>query len=416
MEIERLSSILVHISSLPSSYGIGDFGPEAYKFIDFLVETRQKIWQILPITPTNSPSPYSNGTWADWPDSLRRHQSSALDDIRQQQKDRIQYHLFVQYVFHQQRFELKKYANDHHIKIVGDMPIYIDYDSVDVWAHADLFQLDENTMKPTWIERLRYALTSVDLLRIDHFRGLESHYVIPVDITTQKPKMSEAKWVKTPGDEFFTAVTRALDDDVPLIIEDIGALTAQVFELRDRFKLHGIRIGQKGFKFDADNMYAPHNYIPRLVAYTSSHDNPTVIQWWTKEASSQEKHHFIDYIRRPIEGQNETIDGLTLEKHVDKHICWYLIQLIMQSASNVAIIQMQDILNVETRMNEPGSTSDMDHDGPQNWSWRFQWSQLTSDIRKRLKTFTQMYGRDLKHGKCVPPEDMVMKDSKCLIQ
>ncbi|CAF3976288.1 unnamed protein product [Rotaria sordida] len=401
MEIERSSGILVHISSLPSSYGIGDFGPQAYKFIDFLVETRQKIWQILPITPTQSPSPYSgmsafgghwwlispeklvennflskndlkmidlskfhddyvaykdvrnlkeellgkayehfkmndkeaenklkdffeqqrywiddftlfltikeqyeNGTWADWPDPLRRHQSSALDQIRQEQKDRIQYHLFVQYVFHQQWFELKKYANNQHVKIMGDMPIYIDYDSVDVWAHADLFQLDkENTMKPTvisgfppdqgadaqiwnmpiynwnddnvkprlfdwWIERLRHALNTVDMLRIDHFRGLESHYVIPVDIKTQKPKMSEARWIKTPGDEFFTAITRTLGKDVSLIIEDIGALTPEVLELRDRFQLHGVRIAQKGFTYDADNMYAPHNFIPRSVAYT----------------------------------------------------------------------------------------------------------------------------------------------------
>ncbi|CAF1254028.1 unnamed protein product [Rotaria sordida] len=549
MEIERSSGILVHISSLPSSYGIGDFGSQAYKFIDFLVETRQKIWQILPITPTQSPSPYSgmsafgghwwlispeklvennflskndlkmidlskfhddyvaykdvrnlkeellgkayehfkmndkeaenklkdffeqqrywiddftlfltikeqyeNGTWADWPDPLRRHQSSALDQIRQEQKDRIQYHLFVQYVFHQQWFELKKYANNQYVKIMGDMPIYIDYDSVDVWAHADLFQLDkENTMKPTvisgfppdqgadaqiwnmpiynwnddnvkprlfdwWIERLRHALNTVDMLRIDHFRGLESHYVIPVDIKTQKPKMSEARWIKTPGDEFFTTITRTLGKDVPLIIEDIGALTPEVLELRDRFQLHGVRIAQKGFTYDADNMYAPHNFIPRSFAYTGSHDNPTTLQWWTKEASSKEKRQFIDYIRRPIGGQDELIDGLTLEKHVDKHICWYLIQLVMQSASNAAIIQIQDILNVATRMNEPGSSADMDHNGPQNWSWRFQWSQLTSDIRTRLKKLTQMYGRDLKYGKSIPPDDMVMKDSKCLIQ
>ncbi|CAF1181581.1 unnamed protein product [Rotaria sordida] len=330
MEIERSSGILAHISSLPSSYGIGDLGPEAYKFINFLAETRQKIWQILPITPTASPSPYSgmsafgghswlispeklvesnflskndlkmidlskfhddyvaykdvrnlkeellgkayeyfkmndkeaenklknffeqqrywiddftlfltikeqykNGTWADWPDSLRRHQSSALDQIRQEQKDRIQYHLFVQYVFYQQWLELKKYANDRHIKIMGDMPIYIDYDSVDVWAHTDLFQLDKNTMqqivtagfppdhgfqaqlwnmpiynwnddnvKPRlfdwWIERLRHALNIVDMQRIDHFRGLESHYAIPIDTKTQKANMSEARWVKTP--------------------------------------------------------------------------------------------------------------------------------------------------------------------------------------------------------------------------
>ncbi|CAF1201455.1 unnamed protein product [Adineta steineri] len=551
MELERSSGILVHITSLPSLYGIGDIGQEAYKFIDILVETKQKLWQILPICPTTSPSPYSsisafgghswlispdkliednylskddlksinqsklnnsyvnfnevkkfkeellkkayenflnnnkqsqeilneffqrekywiddftlfmtikekyeNDAWCDWPEPLRRREESALEMIRQINKDRIQYYLFVQYIFHSQWFQLKKYANDSKIKIVGDMPIYVDYNSADVWSNTDLFQLDhQDTMKPTvlagfpadhssttvqnwnmpiynwndenikprlfnwWIKRLKKTLSFVDLLRIDHFRGLESHYVIPVNSKTQIPIESQAHWVKTPGYEFFTAITNELGSDIPLICEDLGDVTEEVFALRDHFKFHGVKILQMGFYYDPDNMYCPHHYNPHSIAYTGTHDNPTTLEWWTKKASSKEKEQFIEYIRRPIEGDKELINNIKLEKHVDKHICWYFIQMIMQSSSNGALFQIQDLLNVETRMNEPGIPSDIEHDGPQNWSWRFQWSDLTTDIRNRLTRLTQMYGRDLKYGKSIPPNDMIMKDeSKCIVQ
>ncbi|CAF1070831.1 unnamed protein product [Rotaria sordida] len=402
MQLERSSGILLHITSLPSSFGIGDFGPEAFKFIDFLAETKQKLWQTLPICPTNSPSPYSSLSafaghswlispdkllenkpltkddlksidqskfnnsyvnfdevkkikeqllekayvnfknnnkqaqeilndffqreqywiddftlfmtikekhkdtiWCDWPEPLRRREQTALQMIRQLEKDRIEYYLFVQYIFDQQWKELKKYANDSKIKIIGDMPIYVDFDSVDVWSNSLIFQLDhDDTMKPTviagfppdhssstiqnwnmpvydwnnenvrkdlfdwWIKRLRKALTIDDLLRIDHFRGLEAHYIIPVDIKTQKPNTSQAHWVKTPGHELLTAVTKSLGSDIPLIVEDLGDVTPEVFELRDRFQLYGVKILQMGFYYDTDNMYCPHNYTPNSVAYT----------------------------------------------------------------------------------------------------------------------------------------------------
>ncbi|CAF1480965.1 unnamed protein product [Rotaria sp. Silwood1] len=375
MQLKRSSGILLHITSLPSSYGIGDVGPEAFKFIDFLVETKQKLWQTLPIYPINSPSPYSslsafagnswlispdklleanliskddlksidrskfnnaysseilndffqrekywidnftlfmtikekykNSTWSDWPEPLRRREQTALQRIRKLKKDRIKYYLFVQYIFDQQWNDLKKYANDSNIKIIGDIPMYIDYDSVDVWANSHIFQLDHNdTMKPTviagvppehksdilqnwnmpiydwnnknarqdlfdwWIKRLRRTLSIVDLVRIDHFRGLESHYVMPVDIETQELNISQAHWVKTPGHELLTAVTESLGSDIPLIVEDLGNVTPEVFELRDRFQLFGIKILQMGFYQDSDNIYSPHNYIPSSIAYT----------------------------------------------------------------------------------------------------------------------------------------------------
>ncbi|CAF4379542.1 unnamed protein product, partial [Rotaria sp. Silwood2] len=372
---------------------------------------------------------HKNSTWSDWPVPLRRHEQTALQTIRELEKDRIEY------------------ANEFKIKIIGDIPMYIDYDSVDVWSNSHIFQLYHNdTMKSTvlagfppddisdtgqnwnmpiydwnnedvrkdlfdwWIKRLRRTLSTVDLLRFDHFRGLESHYVIPVDIDTQELNFSQAHWVKTPGYELLTAITETFGSDIPVIVEDLGNITSEVVELRDRFHLFGVKILQMGFYNDSENIYSPHNYIPNSVAYTGTHDYPTILQWWIEKASEKEKHQFIEYIRRPIDGHKELIDGLKLEKHVDKYICWYFIQVLLQSASNGTIIQMQDLLNIPTRMNKPGTASDVEHNGPQNWSWRFEWSQLTSDTRIRLKKLTQMYGRDLKYGKSIPSEDMAMKN------
>ncbi|CAF4322232.1 unnamed protein product [Rotaria sp. Silwood2] len=476
IQLERSSGILLHITSLPSPYGIGDLGPDAFKFIDFLVEIKQKLWQVLPIYQTNSPSPYSSvsafaghswlispdkllesgliskddlksieqsrfnqsyvnfhqyndSIWSEWSESLRRHESYALQTIRELERDRIEYYVFVQYIFDQQWKGLRKYANDSRIKIIGDIPMYIDYDSVDVWSNSFMFQLDHNdTMKPTvvagfppdqgsekgqnwnmpiydwnndnvrkdlfdwWIKRLRRKLSIVDFLRIDHFRGLISHYVIPVDIITQEPNITEADWVKTPGHEFLMAITESFGSDIPIIVEDLGDLKPEVFELRDRFHLCGVRILQMGFYSDSTNIYAPHNYIPNSVAYTGK------------------KRQFIEYIRRPIEGDKELINGLKLEKHLEKYISWYFIQILLQSAANGAIIPMHDLLSSLKRMNIPGTESNIEYDGPQNWSWRFKWSQLTSDIRIRLKELTQMYGRDLTYDKTISLEDMTIKN------
>ncbi|CAF3321892.1 unnamed protein product [Rotaria sp. Silwood2] len=141
-----------------------------------------------------------------------------------------------------------------------------------------------------------------------------------------------------------------------------------------------------------------------------THDNPTTLQWWSEEASEKEKRQFIEYIRRPIEGDKELINGLKLEKHLEKYISWYFIQILLQSAANGAIIPMQDLLSSLKRMNIPGTESNIEYDGPQNWSWRFKWSQLTSDIRIRLKELTQMYRRDLTYDKTISLEDMTIKN------
>ncbi|CAF0900499.1 unnamed protein product [Adineta steineri] len=540
MKLERSSGVLVHITSLPSKYGIGDFGREAFKFIDFLFETKQKLWQILPLTITNSPSPYScissfagnpwlispeillennfltendlnfidkskiaddyvnfkyikeikenllkkalknfeklnenwktilnefyenekywiddfilfmilknkynEGTWSDWPHQYRSRDKLSLDKLRQDENHHFQYYLFVQYIFYQQWNQLKTYANNHKIQIIGDIPIYLDYHSTDVWTNQHLFQLDQQTFKPTvvsgfpssdkydiqiwnqpiykwndksirndlfqwWINRLSKTLKNVNILRIDHFRGFISHYVIPIDMNTSKPIISNAHWINTPGYELFTEVRKSLGSDIPIIVEDIGDVTLEVFNLRDHFHFYGIRILQMGFNTYPDNIYAPHNYIYNSFAYTGTHDNATTLEWWKKLATEKEKEQFIEYIRYPFKNENQ----LELEKYFENFISWIFIQLVLQSSSNGAILHMPDILNTDIRMNYPGNECSLEKDGRQNWSWRFQWSQLTSDRKNELKRLTIQYGRDLIYGKSIPPKDMIMKNDQ----
>ncbi|CAF1487094.1 unnamed protein product [Adineta ricciae] len=493
MKLERSAGILLHITSLPSKYA----------------ETKQKLWQILPLTTINCPSPYSsesscggnpwlispekltdmnvlssedlelltNGTkfhgdyvsfkdvnefkekllkksfenfqnsknhkeildkfyadqsfwiddfvlfmiiksqhkglpWNEWPSALRHHDPAALDELRRTNRNEYEYHLFVQYIFDQQWKQLKKYANEKNIQIIGDMAMYVDYNSVDVWANSKLFKLDSNTMRPTvvsgfpadenydiqiwnqpvyqwndanirqdlfqwWIRRIEKSLSMYDIVRLDHFRGFVQHYVIPIDAQTSKPNTSDAHWVNTPSEE----------------------LTREVFQLRDAMKFYGIRILQMGFYCYPDNIYSPHNYLPNSIAYTGTHDNATSLEWWTSVARREEKDLFKKYVHRPCSS----------EVDFEKHIPWYFIQMILQSASNGAIVLMQDLLSVNVRMNYPGKDSSMEENGPQNWSWRFKWSQLTSNIREELKELTEMYGRNLLYGKAIPPKDMIMQ-------
>lgn len=178
------------------------------------------------------------------------------------------------------------------------------------------------------------------------------------------------------GYELFKNTTEYLGNNIPLIVEDLGHVTKEVFQLRDYFQFYGIKILQMAFYTYPDNIYSPHNYLQNSIAYTGilihiiyilallkfsfnkkgTHDNPTAMEWWSKIASKKEKEQFINYIRRPCTFQNELIDNLELEKHIDNHISWYFIQIILQSASNGAILLMQDLLNVQTRMNDPAKS------------------------------------------------------------
>ncbi|CAF1616756.1 unnamed protein product [Adineta ricciae] len=525
MKLERSAGILLHITSLPSKYGIGDFGSDAFRFVDFLAETKQKLWQILPLTTINCPSPYSsesscggnpwlispekltdmnvlssedlelltNGTkfhgdyvsfkdvnefkekllkksfenfqnsknhkeildkfyadqsfwiddfvlfmiiksqhkglpWNEWPSALRHHDPAALDELRRTNRNEYEYHLFVQYIFDQQWKQLKKYANEKNIQIIGDMAMYVDYNSVDVWANSKLFKLDSNTMRPTvvsgfpadenydiqiwnqpvyqwndanirqdlfqwWIRRIEKSLSICSNIQAEHIRcALGKHTVRTVKNQIFKRKNSS-------GYELFSAVKSSLGEDISLVVEDIGSVTSEVFQLRDAMKFYGIRILQMGFYCYPDNIYSPHNYLPNSIAYTGTHDNATSLEWWTSVARREEKDLFKKYVHRPCSS----------EVDFEKHIPWYFIQMILQSASNGAIVLMQDLLSVNVRMNYPGKDSSMEENGPQNWSWRFKWSQLTSNIREELKELTEMYGRNLLYGKAIPPKDMIMQ-------
>ena len=216
--------------------------------------------------------------------------------------------------------------------------------------------------------------------------------------------------------ELFSAVKSSLGEDISLVVEDIGSVTSEVFQLRDVMEFYGIRILQMGFYCYPDNIYSPHNYLPNSIAYTGTHDNATSLEWWASVARREEKELFNKYVHRPCSS----------EMDLEKHIPWYFIQMVLQSASNGAIVLMQDLLSVNVRMNYPGkgkqaeivtkvfridaSDSSMEESGPQNWSWRFKWSQLTSNIREELKELTEMYGRNLLYGKAIPPKDMIMQD------
>ncbi|CAF0850195.1 unnamed protein product [Adineta steineri] len=533
MNGERAAGILLHITSLPSPYGIGDFGPEAYKFVDFLHETNQKLWQILPLTPTEKCSPYSSvsafagnpllispdklydmklltkedliipstfqlsdqyvkfkqvteykheilkkafenfqkqqqkhvddllkeflqsehdwlddyslymtikeqenkKSWSEWPHELKIYQKNKLQQIRETKPDLIQYYIFIQYIFHEQWTKLKTYANQLNIKLIGDMPIYVDYNSVDVWANTKIFQLDNDTLLPSvvsgyppddcstngqnwntpiynwndnlkkpavfnwWIKRLEKTLQIVDIVRIDHFRGLESYWSIPVDENHVPLQPKDGQWVKAPGTEFFNAIFDALGKDLPLIVEDLGNITKEIIELRDQFNLTGIRILQFAFTFQPDNLHLPHNYLPNCTAYTGTHDSLTVVGWWTHHALKDEKKNFLEYINIPIMHDADDHDKLGNQdiviSYLDKHINWYLIQMVLGTVANRAIIEFQDVLGLgnDCRMNDPSLSSNPDYDGPQNWTWRFTWSMLHEKFRTKLKFFTNIYNR-----------------------
>ncbi|CAF2712145.1 unnamed protein product [Rotaria sp. Silwood2] len=507
VKLDRGSGILLHIISLPGPNGIGDIGDEAYKFVDFLIECNQKIWQILPLTASEKPSPYSgtsafagnpllisleklvddgllvqsdiesnrpkfgdqielrkvlkwkysvlnraynnykknnlaklkkeidafvkkeqywlddytlymsikaeqnNQSWSKWPKELKQCDKKVLKQKRQEYADVIDQHIFLQYIFFHQWSQLKQYANQHEILILGDMPVYVDYDSADVWANQSLFQLDPKTALPTvvsgapsdsfsengqlwnnpiydwtgnlrktnfdwWIKRLKKSLETVDVLRIDHFRGLEAYWAIPIGSDGKPKPPSKGSWI-TACDEFLTAVTKALGYDLPLIVEDLGYLTQEVFDLRDKYNLNGMRVLQFGFGTNGSNMYLPHNYVPNSVVYTGTHDNNTTIAWFRHNATKKEKENLIKYLQK--EGDPE------------HNINWDFIRLVHTSVANTSIILFQDVLNLEEdcQMNHPIFTPDCE----ENWRWRFTWEQLTQSDKDKLQTLTQICGR-----------------------
>ncbi len=487
----RSAGILLHPTSFPGPFGIGDLGPEAYRFIDWLVMAKQHLWQVLPLGPTGfGDSPYQTFSafagnplliapdvlrdrgyldardlavppfpshlvafgpviqwkqkllqrafagfqqqatfaaldtfirqqqawlpdyalfmalkeahhgqpWWLWPAPLRDGLPDALARAREALRPAIRYHQFVQWLFFEQWRELRAYANQHDIRIIGDIPIYVALDSADVWAQRHFFLFDDEArptvvagvppdyFSPTgqlwgnpiyhwqrmaedgfrwWIERIRANLQLYDSIRIDHFRGFYNYWTVPGNAKTAQ----FGQWLDGPREAFFDAVLAALGD-LPLIAEDLGAPDDGVFALRDRYHLPGMKVLQFAWGEDASNAFLPHNYEHNCVVYTGTHDNDTTRGWYEK-ASEHEK----DYLRRYL--------------RVDGHdVAWDLIRLAMASTAQWAIVPLQDCLNLgsDARMNAPAVATG-------NWGWRYQWRQFNSGMDAGLAELATLYGR-----------------------
>ena len=493
---KRQSGVLMHISSLPGKYGIGSFGQSAYDFVDFLVRTKQRYWQILPLGTTSyGDSPYQsfsafagntyfidfdilieegllnevdvkgadfgddprkvdyakifdarrpimekavarflkaedlsdyesfveqnaawlevfaeymaikehfdNLAWTEWPDeAIRRREPASLTSYREKLADKLTYHRVTQYLFFKQWLRLKAYANEHHIEIVGDMPIYVAADSADVWAQPHFFKTDA-VGKPTcvagcppdefsetgqlwgnpiydweamdkdgyawWIERLRESFKIYDIVRIDHFRGFESYWEVPADSETS----ATGKWVKGPDYKLFAAVKEALGD-LNIIAEDLGFMTDEVIELRERTGFPGMKILQFAFNPDDESIDSPHLAPNNSVMYTGTHDNNTVLGWYKDEIDDATRQYMAQYTNRK---EYETVPHAML-------------RTIFASVSFMAIATMQDLLELDSaaRMNYPSTIGG-------NWTWRMTAEELNPIVEGELYSLTKTYRR-----------------------
>jgi len=502
----RSSGILLHPTSLPGRFGIGDLSDEAYRFADFLVKSGQSLWQVLPLGPTGyGDSPYAcysafagnallvspqklfegglltrtdldeipslpseridfdqvhktkdslldkafaryqqtkqaelrsafenfteqnsfwlddyalfralkraqgGAAWHEWESSLARREPDALARARVELHDKVEAHKFFQFLFFDQWFALKAYCNGRGIKLIGDIPIFVALDSVDVWTNPDQFKLDRNGrpivvagVPPDyfsttgqfwgnplydwdrmladgfrwWVERVRSSLRTVDIARIDHFRGFAACWEIPGGDTTAE----NGRWVETPGRELFTTIRHALGE-LPIIAEDLGVITPDVEELRDSFGFPGMRVLQFGFSSDEKNIDLPHNYHSNVVVYTGTHDNDTTVGWFNSVAG---------------EGSTRTAEQISSERDFclkylnteGAEIHWDFIRAALESVADTAIVPLQDVLGLgsEARMNLPNSNQG-------NWTWRFDEQALTEAHADRLRELSEKYGR-----------------------
>jgi len=336
--------------------------------------------------------------WTEWPQPLRAREPDALAQARLRHADELERHALAQFLFDRQWSELRRYANGRGIYLIGDVPLFLAHDSADVWAHPEMFYLDE-AGRPTvvsgvppdyfsesgqrwgnplyrwdvqardgyrwWADRFRRTLEMVDMARIDHFRGLESYWEVPA----HEPTALHGRWMPGPGADLFAALERALGP-LPLIAEDLGIITPQVEALRDGLRLPGMRVLQFAFGHDdPTNPHLPENYVRETVAYTGTHDNNTALGWYRDEASPRER---------------AALDAMSGGGEPN----WAMIGVVLRSLADVAIVPLQDVLGLgtEARMNLPGSTAP-------HWHWRFREGELTRELAAGLRELTAATGR-----------------------
>lgn len=347
---------------------------------------------------------FGNQSWTQWPEDIRMHWGFALDYYREKLYFDVEFQKYLQFQFYCQWSRLKKYANDRHIQIVGDMPIYVSPDGADVWAQPELFQLDENNMATQiagcppdsfaadgqvwgnplyrwdyhrqtgyqwWVTRMWYSFQLYDVVRIDHFRGFDEYFSIPAASGLAK----DGHWEKGPGMELFDTIRARLGEQ-SVIAEDLGLLTPGVRKLVKDSGFPNMKVLQ--FAFDpadtgAANEYLPHNYSENCVVYTGTHDNETVVGWLAG-LKKEEKEHIRNY--------------LDDHKCPDKYLFHKILSLAMMSSAKTCIVPIQDCLGLDnsSRMNQPGTVG-------KNWAWRLLPGQVTDALGEELLEMSKRYGR-----------------------
>lgn len=499
MSLGRSSGVLLHPTSLSGPFGIGDLGPSAINWLDFMDSAGLGLWQILPLNPTgygNSPyqcfsafagnpnliSPillvedgllpleeiqrhphfpskrvnyprvarwkkkilkfayrnfrktapaqlknefesfcnaqsywlkdfstfmalkdsFKQVAWNQWPQEFKSRKEEALKKFTEKKSRDNGFYDFIQFCFHRQWQRVHDYAQSKKIKIIGDLPIYVAHDSADVWTHPELFELDTD-LNPSliagvppdyfspsgqlwgnplfnwqnhkdsdfywWLQRIETLMQKVDLIRLDHFRGFSGYWEVEAGMTTAE----KGHWVKGPGNSFFNELKKKIGP-LPIIAENLGLISTDVDDLLQHFKFPGMRILQFAFGSDAHDPFLPHNYPSHCVAYTGTHDNPT-IRGWYQHLSTEEAKFCRAYLNSR-----------------EKEIAWSMIRSIWACVADYAITPMQDFLELgnQARMNFPGTMEN-------NWSWRLSANDLDDQLAKKIKEMNLLYGRDKDH-------------------
>ena len=486
MPFERACGTLLHVTSLPSPGGIGDLGEEAYRFIDFLAASHQRLWQVLPTSPAaTGNSPYSatsafagnpllisverlaargwldhqqardlpapsskvnfeqvsktklpllrkaaevfidradgsarkrfetfcwlNGwwledyvlfevvrnrqrekSWTEWPTGLRRRDAAQIEQAKRDDARELMLARAIQFFFFEQWRAMHQYCASRGIKLIGDIAIFVNLDSADVWSQPEIFQLDQD-LNPIcvsgvppdffsktgqrwgnplyrwdvlrqrgydwWIQRVRWALQQCDILRLDHFRGFEACWEIPASEETAV----NGHWAQGPNHDLFHALRQALGE-LPFIAEDLGTITPEVEQLRRSFGMPGMRILQFGFGNPGAHIYLPHRFEANTVVYTGTHDNDTTVGWWKTGATTEEKQAVAAYIPPNSDG-----------------VHWAFVRAAVTSVADLCVIPMQDWLGLDgdCRMNVPSRPDN-------NWSWRVDKTALTGELVRKI--------------------------------